>query len=35
MCYPHIFQCDEKVYLLYNGNEFGKKGFGIAELEQE
>jgi hypothetical protein len=32
MCYPHIFKCDEKVYLLYNGNEFGKQGFGIAEL---
>ena len=33
MCYPHIFECDKKVYLLYNGNEFGKYGFGIAELE--
>jgi hypothetical protein len=34
MCYPHIFQINGKVYLLYNGNEFGKRGFGIAELEQ-
>ncbi|QNA44983.1 glycoside hydrolase family protein [Lacibacter sediminis] len=34
MCYPHIFQSNGKVYLLYNGNEFGKRGFGIAELEQ-
>lgn len=33
MCYPHIFQCDGKVFLLYNGNEFGRHGFGIAELE--
>lgn len=33
MCYPHIFQCDGKVYLLYNGNEFGKHGFGMAELQ--
>jgi hypothetical protein len=33
MCYPHIFECNKKVYLLYNGNEFGKQGFGIAELE--
>ncbi len=32
-CYPHIFECDSKVYLLYNGNEFGKYGFGILELE--
>lgn len=35
MCYPHIFQCDDKVYLLYNGNKFGKYGFGIAQLEKE
>lgn len=34
MCYPNIFEMDGKVYLLYNGNEFGKHGFGIAELEE-
>jgi hypothetical protein len=34
MCYPHIFKCDDKVYLLYNGNEFGRYGFGIAVLEE-
>lgn len=34
MCYPHIFECNKKVYLLYNGNEFGKHGFGLAELDQ-
>jgi hypothetical protein len=33
-CYPHIFECDNKVYLLYNGNEFGRYGFGLAELEE-
>jgi hypothetical protein len=32
MCYPHIFEANGKVYLLYNGNEFGKHGFGMAEL---
>lgn len=32
-CYPHIFEVGGKVYLLYNGNEFGKFGFGLAELE--
>ena len=32
MCYPHVFQCNDKTYLLYNGNEFGKYGFGLAEL---
>jgi hypothetical protein len=32
-CYPHLFECDSKVYLLYNGNEFGRRGFGLAVLE--
>ncbi|MBS1656805.1 MAG: hypothetical protein JST18_01770 [Bacteroidetes bacterium] len=32
-CYPHVFNCDDKIYLLYNGNEFGRFGFGLAELE--
>ena len=32
LCYPHAFECDGKVYLLYNGNEFGRYGFGLAEL---
>ena len=31
MCYPNFFTCEGKVYLLYNGNEFGRHGFGIAE----
>lgn len=33
MCYPHLFEAFGKVYLLYNGNQFGKYGFGLAELE--
>jgi hypothetical protein len=32
-CYPHAFACDGKIYLLYNGNEFGRHGFGAAILE--
>lgn len=32
-CYPHVFECDGSVYLLYNGNEFGRHGFGLAELQ--
>ncbi len=32
-CYPHAFECGERVYLLYNGNEFGRYGFGLAVLE--
>jgi hypothetical protein len=33
-CYPHVFLCDDKVYLLYNGNEFGRYGFGLAVLDR-
>ena len=34
LCYPHVFQCDGSIYMLYNGNEFGRYGFGIAMLEK-
>ena len=34
MCYPHLLEVDEQVYMLYNGNEFGKHGFGLAVLEE-
>lgn len=33
MCYPHLFECDGHVHLLYNGNEFGRHGFGLATLK--
>lgn len=33
LCYPHVFECDGNIYLLYNGNEFGRYGFGLAKLE--
>ena len=32
-CYPHVFECDGRIYLLYNGNQFGRHGFGLAVLE--
>ena len=32
LCYPHVFECDGKVYLLYNGNEFGRYGFGVGGI---
>jgi hypothetical protein len=35
MCYPHLFDCEGKTYLAYNGNEFGRRGFGLAELLSE
>jgi sucrose-6-phosphate hydrolase SacC (GH32 family) len=33
-CYPNVFECDGNIYLLYNGNEFGRRGFGVAVLER-
>jgi hypothetical protein len=32
LCYPCVFRCDDHIYLLYNGNEFGRYGFGLAKL---
>ena len=34
MTYPHVFECNGNVFMLYNGNEFGKEGFGLAQLEK-
>ncbi|WP_182867670.1 hypothetical protein [Stieleria mannarensis] len=33
MCYPHAFHHNQNTYLLYNGNEFGRRGFGLAVAE--
>lgn len=32
-CYPHVFECEGRLYMLYNGNEFGRYGFGVAVLQ--
>jgi len=34
LCYPHVFSCDNQVYMLYNGNAFGRQGFGVAVMER-
>lgn len=31
--YPHVFELDGKIYMMYLGNQVGKYGFGLAELE--
>ena len=33
MCYPHVFVWRGQMWLLYNGNQFGRYGFGIASLQ--
>ncbi|MDI9339976.1 MAG: hypothetical protein QM534_05330 [Sediminibacterium sp.] len=31
--YPHVFELDGKIYMLYLGNAVGREGFGLAELQ--
>ena len=33
--YPHVFELDGNVYMLYLGNQVGRYGFGIAQLEED
>ena len=33
IAYPYITQIHDKYYMFYCGNDFGKEGFGYAELE--
>lgn len=35
ICYPFVFDYKGDRYMLYNGNGYGKTGFGIAILEHE
>jgi hypothetical protein len=34
LCYPHVFRSGPQTYMLYNGNAFGRGGFGVAVLER-
>ncbi len=31
--YPHVFELDSKIYMAYLGDQVGRFGFGLAELE--
>lgn len=33
--YPYVFRHKTNKYMLYNGNDFGKTGFGLAQLVHE
>lgn len=35
VCYPFVFEHRGRKYMLYNGNGYGKTGFGYAVLEEE
>lgn len=32
IAYPHVFELDKNLYMLYLGNQVGKYGFGLAKL---
>jgi hypothetical protein len=32
ICYPCVFEHKGQLYMLYNGNDYGKTGFGLAVL---
>lgn len=34
ICYPYVFEHLQRKYMLYNGNGYGKTGFGLAVLEE-
>lgn len=35
ICYPYVFEHNSVKYMLYNGNGYGRSGFGLAVLEDE
>lgn len=35
ICYPSVFSLNGNQYMLYNGNGYGKTGFGLAILKNE
>ena len=34
IAYPHVFNLDGRLFMLYGGNGNGRTGFGLAELEK-
>jgi hypothetical protein len=35
LAYPHVFLFKNNLFLLYNGNEYGRTGIGLAKLDQK
>lgn len=35
ICYSHVFENNGNVYMIYNGNDYGKSGLGLAKLKDE
>jgi hypothetical protein len=35
ICYPCVFEHKGTKYMLYNGNGYGRTGFGLAVMEKD
>ena len=35
MCYAQVFPFEECLYMIYNGNEYGREGLGLARIPIE
>ncbi|MEM5770043.1 MAG: hypothetical protein AAGU32_17415 [Bacillota bacterium] len=35
ICYPRVFEHRGQLYMLYNGNGYGRSGFGLAVLKED
>ncbi|MBT7065129.1 MAG: glycosylase [Verrucomicrobia bacterium] len=35
VAYPHVFELDGQIYMMYLGNQVGRHGFGLARMEGE
>ncbi len=35
LAYPSVFCLSDQLYMLYNGNAFGREGFGLAKMETD
>ena len=33
ICYAHVFTYKDNLYMIYNGNDYGKEGLGLARLK--
>ncbi|HTH57354.1 MAG TPA: hypothetical protein VL728_14995 [Cyclobacteriaceae bacterium] len=33
VCYPFLFESKNNLFMLYNGNDYGRTGFGLARLK--
>jgi len=35
ICYPCVFRLNNEIYMLYNGDNYGAGGFGVAKFSNK